>query len=210
MNLRSTLFALPFVLALAACQETPTESTPDAPAFKKSAQTDLVADVKAMMPEIAAAAMNSGNGATFIETSVFVGAFVPDFDEGDLCLVFQNTMGNGSFYRMNPDGTVTQKISDPEAFVLYSPNLLSAEPGDEILFYDGSGTLQVHATGVPEIFEPVPGIVFISLFPPFRGATSFSLTGQVQLDMDSPKERVHCVSKRLADGTQTVFRTGIN
>ena len=204
---RSILVFSLAVLGLAGCQDTPTDTAIDTASFKKAAALDLHGEAMSLLPEIAAAAQHSGNGAGFIEGVALFGAFLFDFESGDFCLVFQENRQNGSFYRMNPDGTVTMKVTDNNAFMLYAPG----SPGDGPAEYMGSGTLQAHATGVPDIFSPFPGLTFVNVLQPYRSAFMISGVGHVAADgMDEPGLRLRCSVKEKPSGERTGFVIDLN
>ena len=204
---RSTLVFATAALGLAACQDTPTDLATDTASFKKTATADLYAEAMSMMPEIAAAARNSGNGAGFIEGVALFGGFLFDLDSGDFCILFQENRQNGSFYRMNPDGTVTMKVTDNDAYMLYLPGSPNGGPPA----YEGRGTMQAHATGVPDIFSPFPGLTFIGVLQPYRSAFMVSGVGHVAgVETDGPQHRLRCSVKEKPNGERTGFVMDLN
>ncbi|MEJ2548980.1 MAG: hypothetical protein P8125_14395 [Gemmatimonadota bacterium] len=201
---RSTFVFALAVLGLAGCQDTPTDTAIDTASFKKSAAPDFYDEAMSLLPEIAAAARNSGNGAGFIEGVALFGAFLSDTESGDVCVLFQENRQNGSFYRMNPDGTVTMKVTDNNAYMAYAPG----SPGDGPAEFVGSGTLQAHATGVPDIFSPFPGLTFVTVLQPYRSA--FMISGVGQVAANGTEHRLRCTVKETRSGERTGFVIDLN
>jgi len=187
-------------LALAACQDTPTavEQPTGVPQFSLSEGQgpDLAAEFAKIRPTLvkAVSSRGGGNGAIFIQTIMTQGIFL--FDGSALCGAFQVNRGNGAFYRLNPDGTVTTKLSDAGAELLY----VSLSSGTT---YSGTGSFQYHATGVPFIIETeVPGLTFVFVDAPYRGPLVGHAVGRVvEEGTTGPSALLNCSVMLNPDGS---------
>lgn len=157
----------------------------DAPLYERLAsQGDHLEALVELM-----AAKNIGEGVIFIEpTFPFTSFSVPRnivFEPG-VGLVsgqiasFGGTFGSGDFWRQNPDGTVSVKLTDSNAEGAH----FDFGTGEEYL---GTGNLNVSYTGILEVVE-VP-------FPPFE--LKF-----IDISSESKAQVIHGKAKVSLDGNQ--------
>jgi hypothetical protein len=189
------------LLALAACQDGPTGVEQPAavaqPSLAKGKGPDLAAEFAKLRPYLvqAVSSRGGGNGALFIQTTMTTGIFL--FDGTALCGATQVNRANGAFYRLNPDGTLTAKLSDAGADLWYTPDFFGTT-------YSGTGSFQFHATGVPTIFDTgLPGFVIIIVDPPYRGPLVARGVGRVVQDgTTGPSALLRCSVMDNPDGTR--------
>ena len=180
--------------ATVACSDDTNLVSADAP----SAAAARAAAAQGTGPHLAGLAAqahaNGGSGAAFFEdvaglSFLFFDPF-PAF-----CGIGPLDTGTGSFYRQNPDGSVTAKLSGRDAPIGYSPNLFAGPS------YSGTGQVQVHSTGAATVI-PLPTGTLIFLGPPFRGETVWHARGTVVEDgTGGPAHELSCTLHLNPDGS---------